>query len=143
MIRSYDGGMTWSLMPALDRCMTYSGRFRYANDGGIAGGPSARPGHYHMEGYAQPLFVTFHPTDSTIIVAGSVDAGVFISFDGGNAWKRLTDPLGLNPLVPDIPRPRFAAFYGPPGPRNLVIGSQGRGTWLLPLTALVRSLPNC
>jgi hypothetical protein len=75
--------------------------------------------------------MAFDPANENIIVAGGIDSGVFLSTDGGNEWRLITDQL--DPVasgIPLIPRPRYAYFDHEPATEiNMYIGSQGRGVW--------------
>lgn len=104
MISSNNGGTNWNSLAGLDNLMTGGGIFRYDNRRGpTTDGP--------VGGYIQPSLVSISPKNSKIIVAGAIDAGIFLSTDRGSSWKLITDPIspGISG-IPHIPRPRFAFF---------------------------------
>lgn len=119
---STDGSATWSGLPALDDLMTGSGQFRYESRvGNDAFGLT-------FAGYVQPSLVAFDPSNPSIVVAGAADAGVFVSTDGGTSWTLVTDPLGVDPSTPHIPRPRAAYFHhNSSGTVDIYLASQGKG----------------
>jgi len=121
MVRTFDGGANWTEMPQLNNMLTGNGDFLIQTQTG------ARPG---ASAYPQASMVAINPNDSDMIVAGGQNSGVFISTDGGNSWKLVTDPRTNTALRPHISRPLFAhfeTFHG--GHTNLYIGARGRGAW--------------
>ena len=81
-------------------------------------------------GYPQASLVAINPADSDMIVAAGQDSGVFLSLDGGNSWRPMTDPRTNNALRPHLSRPLFAhfeTFFN--GHANVYIGARGRGAW--------------
>jgi hypothetical protein len=60
--------------------------------------------------YWQPSLFKFNPLDATTIVAGAVDAGVFLSLDDGANWQRISNSTDPTSTSPHIPRPLFAYF---------------------------------
>ncbi len=60
--------------------------------------------------YWQPSLFKFDPLDSTTIVAGAVDAGVFLSLNDGGSWQAISTPVNPTSTSPHIPRPLFAYF---------------------------------
>jgi hypothetical protein len=60
--------------------------------------------------YTQPSMFQFNPRDPTTIVAGAMDAGVFLSLDDGNNWQIINDPTNPTSASPPIPRPLHAYF---------------------------------
>ena len=131
MVLTEDGGTTWDNVPQLDDLMTGGGEFLYNN----ANGPTVLPGSASLRfaGYPQPNMVAISPGDGDYMVAGAVDAGVFVSANGGTNWVRITDPLTPGSSgTPHVPRPRYAHFEHRTGfsPQVTVwIGSHGRGVW--------------
>lgn len=131
MVLTEDGGTTWDNLPQLDDLMTGGGEFRINNNTG----PTVLPGSAAMvfSGYPQPNMVAISPGDGDYMIAGAVDAGVFVSSNGGGGWARITDPMTPGASgTPHIPRPRYAHFEHRTGfsPQVSVwIGSQGRGVW--------------
>ncbi len=84
-----------------------------------------------MGTYYQPTLLAYDPEDANNLIAGSMDAGVFLSTDAGLSWRLLTDPFGDYDDVPHLPRPRFAHFDhdDPSGQTEIFVGTQGRGVW--------------
>ena len=121
MFRSNDGGANWVADTVLDGLMTGGGHYR----GRVRRGPVDFTG---FASYVQPSLVSFDPTDSKTMIAGSRDAGLFITRDGGATWTTITDNSGAaaNPVVP---RPNFAYFDVECGESHVYIGTQGRGIW--------------
>ena len=131
MMHSTDGGLTWTFLPGLDACMTRRGLFRYRNVRGPTGIGADENGFL---GYAQPTLVAYGtPEDSgSVMIAGAADAGVFMSFDRGERWFAVSDPLTPQQSgLPHIPRPRFARAARGPVLSIAYIGTQGRGVWSL------------
>ncbi len=131
MMHSTDGGLTWKFLPGLDACMTRRGLFRYRNVRGPTGIGATENGFL---GYAQPTLVAYGaPEDSgSVMIAGAADAGVFMSFDRGERWVAVSDPLTPQQSgLPHIPRPRFARAVRGPVLSMAYIGTQGRGVWSL------------
>lgn len=124
MVFSTDGGTNWDRDTELDNLMTAGGVFNFQNQRG----PTSFLG---FNGYAQPSLIAYDPENSSILVAGGRDSGVFLSMDGGQNWGLLTDPQTSNTTgIPHLPRPWFAYFdHEPAGMINLYIGTQGRGVW--------------
>jgi hypothetical protein len=80
----------------------------------------------------QPSLFQFNPNDPTTIIAGAIDAGVFLSFDDGNNWQAISTPINPTSTNPHIPRPLFAYFS--PGRFNastkafdVWVGTRGQG----------------
>jgi uncharacterized repeat protein (TIGR01451 family) len=74
--------------------------------------------------------VAFDPENPDILVAGGASSGVFISSDGGDSWRLLTDPFtsGISG-IPHLPRPLWAHFdHDKPGFVRIYLGT-GRGIW--------------
>jgi FG-GAP repeat len=121
MVRTFDGGASWSALPQLDTMLTGNGDFLAQTQMG------ARPGDI---GYPQASLVAINPADGDMIVAAGQDSGVFLSLDGGNSWHLMTDPRTNNALRPHLSRPLFAhfeSFFN--GHANVYIGARGRGAW--------------
>jgi len=121
-----DGGATWDALPQLDALMTGGGVFRYRT----TQGPSAFTGFF---GYPQPSVVAIDPRDGYNIVAGAVDAGLFLSRNGGSTWHLLSNPLNPSDGDPHIPRPRYVNFDNNANGLTLYVGTQGRGVWRIPI----------
>ena len=124
MVMTEDAGATWTSLSPLDALMTDNGAFRYQNDLG--------PRRFtDFSGYPQPTLVAFDRLDRDVVVAAAADSGVFVSIDGGQNWKRVTDPHtpGISG-IPHIPRARHAYFeHDDPNQIHLYLGTQGRGQW--------------
>lgn len=124
MILSTDGGATWQNLPELDNLMTGGGAFLYQSQRGPINWTT-------FAASPQPTLVAFDPEDSNIIIAGARSSGVFLSTDGGEDWRLITDPF--DPLTsgkPHLTRPRFAYFdHEPSNQVNIYLGTQGRGVW--------------
>ena len=108
MIMTTDGGTNWVNLPNLDDLMIGGGTFVYQTQTGPGPGSS-----YNRNGYPQPTLVEFHPSNDNVLIAGAADSGLFTSMDGGNNWKRITNPI--NPGAPILRRtvelrPVFDAF---------------------------------
>jgi hypothetical protein len=121
MVSSEDGGVSWQYHSDLDDLMTSHGLYRYRN----RRGPTDFTSFY---GYVQPTLVSFDPNDGNHLAAGSADAGIFESNDGGATWKILSASSGPPQR---LPRPRFAFFVHSTGEVDTFIGTQGRGVWLI------------
>jgi len=115
MMRSSNGGTTWTADTALDGLMTGGGTFRAQT--------AALP-------YVQPTMVAFDPNNSNNLLAGAADAGIFLSQNNGTSWRTLTNNSGdaANPIVP---RPSWAYFDLECSQNNIYVGTQGRGAWHL------------
>lgn len=131
MVSTDDGGANWTPDPELDTLMTGNGVFKYANQSG----PSTNNGgaRAQFQGYPQPLMLAVSPLDENVVVAGAVDAGVFLSTDGGDSWGLVTDPFDpASSGKAHLPRPRFAYFDDEPaGALTVYVGTQGRGVFRL------------
>ena len=115
MVFSTDGGASWNADPKLDALMTGDGEFLYEN----SFGPEVRWFTPPLTGYRQPTLVAYHPTIPNVLIAGSTDAGLFISSDGGNGWALVTDAL-----------PRIWHHYFDPYDDSVFyVGTVGRGVW--------------
>jgi hypothetical protein len=82
--------------------------------------------------YWQPSMIQFDPLNSTTIVAGAMDSGVFLSLDDGANWQIINDPTNPTSASPPIPRPLYAHFS--PGRFNantaafdVWVGARGAG----------------
>jgi hypothetical protein len=121
MVRTFNGGTNWTALTQLDIMLTGNGDFLVQTQMG------SQPGD---NGYPQASLVAINPADSDMIVAAGQDSGVFLSLDGGNSWRPMTDPRTNNALRPHLSRPLFAhfeTFFN--GHANVYIGARGRGAW--------------
>jgi uncharacterized repeat protein (TIGR01451 family) len=124
MMRSNNGGMSWTTDEALSDLMSGNGTFvpypAVTGDGVIP--------------YLQPMMVAFDPESPNLIVAGGYSSGVFLSADGGESWSMLTDPFTPGTSgIPHLPRPLFAYFdHDKPGFVRVYLGT-GRGVWRVEL----------
>ncbi len=82
--------------------------------------------------YWQPSLLKFDPLDSTTIVAGAIDSGVFVSLDNGSNWQTVSNNITPTSLTPGIPAPIYAYFS--PGRFNastnafdVWVGTRGAG----------------
>jgi len=124
MMRSTDGGSTWTFDAELSDLMSGGGTFiDYPSTTGDGIFP-----------YLQPQFVAFDPFDADILVAGGASSGVFLSSDAGLTWSLLTDPFTPGASgTPHLPRPQFASFdHDLAGTVRVYLGT-GRGVWRVEL----------
>jgi photosystem II stability/assembly factor-like uncharacterized protein len=121
MFRSTNGGTNWSADTVLDGLMAGGGTFRARVRRGPVDFTSFAP-------YVQPSLVSFDPSDPKTMIAGSRDAGLFLTRDGGTTWNKITDNSGTadNPVVP---RPNFTYYDKECGVSSAYVGTQGRGVW--------------
>lgn len=131
MVKSTNGGATWTVDAALDKLMTGGGAFRYW----VRRGPID---FWGLGSYAQPTLVAFDPLSSRIRVAGAADSGIFLTTNGGTSWRLITEPItgGVDP-VPNLPRPRYAYFSHEPEGHFIYFGSQGRGVWRADISGIL------
>ena len=115
MVFSSDGGASWDPNTKLDALMTGDGEFLYQN----SFGPEVRWFTPPLSGYAQPTMVAYHPTLPNVLIAGSTDAGLFMSSDGGEGWALVTDAL---PRV-------WHHVFDPNDDSVFYVGTVGRGVW--------------
>ena len=92
MVFSTDGGTNWTNDPELDALMTANGTFLYRNQRGPAtnrGGAGAG-----FIGDPQPTLLAYDPENSNFLVAGSVDAGIFVASTTAptGAWSQTRTP---------------------------------------------------
>lgn len=121
MVRTTDGGTNWTVLGNLDTMLTGNNDFLLQVQTGTRPGDNA---------YTQASLVAINPQNRNMIVAGGQTSGLFLSVDGGNDWKLLTDPRTNNVARPHISRPLFAHFEPLGAARtNLYVGARGRGAW--------------
>lgn len=70
---TYDGGATWTAMPALTDLILDGGRFQFS----VPGGP------------LQVHTIGFNPDDTRQVLIGTEAAGIFESGDGGQTWAKI------------------------------------------------------
>ena len=82
--------------------------------------------------YWQPSMFKFNPLDPSTIIAGAIDAGVFISLDNAANWQVISNPISPTSTSPNIPAPIYAYFS--PGRFNasttafdVWVGTRGAG----------------
>jgi photosystem II stability/assembly factor-like uncharacterized protein len=126
IVLSVDAGATWTANAALDALMTGGGKYRYQTRRGPIDFTDFGP-------YVQPTLLAVDPFDRNTIVAGSADAGVFLTRDHGASWSAVTDSAG-NAANPILPRPSFAHFARTASAEILYVGTAGRGIWRTQLT---------
>jgi len=102
-----DFGANWTRLAALENLML-------APDGTptfVARATQGKnQGTFNFSSYFQPSLLKFNPLDPSTIVAGAVDAGVFLSLDDGTNWQLISNPTNPSSDSPHIPRPLFAYF---------------------------------
>ncbi|HKE57731.1 MAG TPA: hypothetical protein VKB46_13550 [Pyrinomonadaceae bacterium] len=130
-------GANWNRLTQLDNLMVgnspdgsgtnvfknFANRGRVTRSGG---------GTFNFGTSWQPSLLKFDPLDPTTIIAGAVDAGVFLSLNNGASWQLISTPINPNSTTPHIPRPLFAYFS--PGRFNastasfdVWVGTRGAG----------------
>ncbi|HXT14123.1 MAG TPA: sialidase family protein [Gemmatimonadaceae bacterium] len=145
MVMSADGGTSWSGAPQLDACMTRRGQFEYRT----AHGPTSGRADNGFEGYDQPSVLAFDPWNSSRVIAGAIDAGIFVSGDGGTHWSAVSDPSSPSGgATLNLSHARAAWFRvstaGDTTKTQVYVATQGRGVWRFDWTnALVAALPAC
>lgn len=120
MMRSANGGTTWTRIPGLETRLTANGAFLMRS--------APRPDRLQPKPLGlRPADAATSPLDGRTIVVGGYDSGLQLSLDRGATWTT-TDNLGgaANPV---IPRPRTAHFEADGANGRLYIGTQGRGAW--------------
>ena len=104
-----DFGVTWNRLQNLENLMlgiTAAGGQTFLNR--VALGRNT--GTLNFGSYWQPSLFKFNPIAPTTIIAGAVDAGVFLSLDNGASWRLISNPTNPTSTSPHIPRPLFAYF---------------------------------
>ena len=143
IVRSNDGGVNWVHDLTLDTLMTAGGVFQFQNQHGPADFPfpAGAIATQGLSGYPQPTLLAFDPENANTIVAGGADSGLFLSTDNGANWRLLDDPLGTNPNVPHLPRPRGVHFDHEGGVLTLFVASQGAGVWRIKVDSPIPAAP--
>ena len=124
MVRTVDGGQTWTVLDQLDTLITQSGDVRYRT---LMGPTDFLP----FSGYIQPTLVLIPPGEEQYALVGTADSGLFLSKDNGATWSQVV-AAGGGTLR--IPRPRAAYFDQKEQSLVIFVGSQGRGVWRLTAT---------
>jgi hypothetical protein len=121
VFRSTNGGTNWTADTVLDGMMTAGGTYRAR----VRRGPVDFTA---FTSYVQPSLLSFDPNDANTMIAGSRDAGLFLTRDGGATWSKVTDNSGSsnNPVVP---RPNFVYYDRECGQSTAFVATQGRGIW--------------
>ncbi len=106
-----DFGVTWNRVSTLETVMLDAGTsapvfINQSSQGRVTG----NGGTFNFGTYWQPSLLRFDPLDPTTIVAGAIDAGVFISLDNGSNWQLITNPLNPSSTSPNITVPIYAYF---------------------------------
>jgi hypothetical protein len=102
-----DFGVSWTRLTALENLMLSPGGTPTFLNRAIQG---KNTGTFNFGTYWQPSLFKFNPIDPTTIVAGAIDAGVFLSLDDGATWESISNPVSPSSTSPHIPRPLFAYF---------------------------------
>jgi len=114
---SHDGGQSWTPLANLDSLLTANGALSLVTEKG----PTDFTG---FKGYPQPSALGIDPINPLVLVAAGVDAGVFLSTDGGITWAPIESSTGRV-----IPRVRQIQFVNDNGRSDVYLGSQGAGIW--------------
>jgi len=135
--KTEDLGANWTRLPQLERLMvgnnsTGTGTNVFKNFASQGRVTRSFGGTFNFGTSWQPSLFQFDPLDPTTIIAGAVDAGVFLSLDNGSNWQLLSNPISPTSTSPHIPRPLFAYFS--PGRFNastnsfdVWVGTRGNG----------------
>jgi hypothetical protein len=127
------GGPPWTQINTLQTEMANGGGpvqafVNQSSQGRVTG----NGGTFNFGTYWQPSLLKFDPLDPTTIVAGAIDAGIYISLNNGTSWQIVTDPLNTTSTAPNITVPIYAYFS--PGRFNaqsnafdLWVGTRGSG----------------
>ena len=101
-----DFGGNWTRLTNLENVML--------SPGGVATfRPVYNQGPTRFTGFGtfwQPSLLKFNPLDSTTIIAGAMDAGVFLSLDDGANWQAISNATTPSSTSPNIHRPVHAYF---------------------------------
>jgi hypothetical protein len=126
-------GANWNELSNLETLMANGGGpapafLNQSSQGRITG----NGGTFNFGTYWQPSLFRFDPLDPSTIVAGAIDAGVYLSLDNGSNWRILTNPLNPSSQSPNITVPIYAYFS--PGRFNartnafdIWVGTRGSG----------------
>jgi len=111
MRESTNGGTDWRAMPNLtDKVLGTRFNFRAALNGPAAG-----------EIFPIVTAVSFSPQDSRLVLAGTSQAGIFVSTDRGQTWMKITDSERVTYVT---------SFYWETA-NTVFVSTYGRGLWKL------------
>ena len=102
-------GANWTHLTNLENLMLQSG----PAGGGVFINQASQgrtTGFLSFGTYWQPSLFKFDPLDPTTIVAGAIDAGVFISVNNGSNWQLVSTPVNPTSTSPNVTSPVFAYF---------------------------------
>ena len=128
-----DFGGSWNRQNNLETLMANGGGatpvfLNQSSQGRVTG----NGGTFNFGTYWQPSMFKFDPLDPSTIVAGAIDAGVYLSLDNGANWRILTNPINPSSAAPNITVPIYAYFS--PGRFNaqtdafdIWVGTRGSG----------------
>ncbi len=129
--KTSDFGVNWTRLTNLENAMlgvTPGGAATFLN----RSSEGRNTGTLNFGTLWQPSLLKFDPLDPTTIIAGAIDAGVFLSLDDGGSWQLISNPTAPTSASPHIPRPLFAYFS--PGRFNastasfdVWVGTRGAG----------------
>ena len=126
-------GANWNRLSNLETLMANGGGGSQAFvNQSTTGRVTGNGGTFNFGTYWQPSLFKFDPLDPSTIVAGAIDAGVYLSLDNGGNWQILTNPLNPSSASPNITVPIYAYFS--PGRFNaqtnafdIWVGTRGSG----------------
>ena len=100
---SIDGGATWNPDPIITALVTRNGTFRFVSNtyGGLVRG------------------IAFDPNSSAILL-GTLNAGIFVSLTSGQSWFRVTDSDGIS---------QAERFFFDSANDAMFAATRGRGIW--------------
>jgi hypothetical protein len=123
-------GGTWNELSSLETLIANGGGSTQAFINQSTQGRTT--GNLSFGTYWQPSLFKFDPLDPSTIVAGAIDAGVYLSLNNGSSWQILTNPLNPTSQSPNITAPIYAYFS--PGRFNartnafdIWVGTRGSG----------------
>jgi hypothetical protein len=127
-----DFGATWQRLTNLENLMLGIGPAGGTGNFLNTVSQGKNTGTFNFGTYWQPSLFKFNPLGPNTIIAGAIDAGVFLSLDNGSNWQLISTPINPSSASPHIPRPLFAYFS--PGRFNastttfdVWVGTRGAG----------------
>lgn len=102
---TWDGGATWTAMPALTDLVLDGGRFQFSGPGGLL----------------QVHAIGFNPDDPSQVLVGTEAAGIFESADGGQTWAKI-------PFSDSFIRSISNFFFDRD---RVIVATYGNGLWQL------------